>query len=313
MSSSLRRTIELGLRGVALAALTWLVWRTARPPADGRATRSAASGAALPAALARWSSFEDAESLHVSFDTLPSARTRDWLLALRRSGRSVGWDGRALPPIAVAAEPEARPRGGARVLAAAPAAASVSVGDAAGTLDSLRVAPAGGRGVVLASARLAEAAVATVSGSRARAPIPDQARAGRVLVLGAAGWEAKFVIAALEEDGWQVDARLRVSPTVEVSQGGSATPDTARHAAAVVLDSAAAIANATALVRFVRQGGGVVVAGDAARVAALRDIAPAGAAGTAVAGVAGAFDTDSARRALTLLPLERLARDAIVL
>ena len=312
-AGAVRRIIEGVLRALALAVLAWMLWRSSRPAGAEGPTRAAARGDSLPAALVRWSVRDAAESLHVGFDTVPSPRTRDWLVALRRAGRQVGWDGASLPATAVAVERVAAPRGGVRVLAAAPSGAAVAVGDAAGVLDTLRAAAGGsGAGVAFATTLPLEMPAATVAGTAARAPRADSLRVGRVLVLGAAGWESKFVLAALEEDGWAVDARLRVSPTVEVSQGTRAELDTARYAAAVVLDSGAAAAYGAALVRFARRGGGVVIAGDAARAPALRDIAAA-AAGDAVPGVAGALSSDSARRGLGLVPLARLAPDAVAL
>src|SRR6185503_3808548 len=86
----------------------------------------------------------------------------------------------------------------------------------------------------------------------------------RVFVAGAAGWESKFIIAALEEHGWNVDAHLVVAPQRDVYQGARGTLDPSRYAAVVLADSAAAEA-AGDLETFTRRGGGVVLAGDATR------------------------------------------------
>jgi hypothetical protein len=83
-----------------------------------------------------------------------------------------------------------------------------------------------------------------------------------VLVAGSASWDAKFLVAALEEAGWRVDVRLRVRPDEVVGQGPIISPDTGRHAAVLVLDSAASVSGLDA---FVRAGGGVVLVGDASR------------------------------------------------
>jgi hypothetical protein len=45
-------------------------------------------------------------------------------------------------------------------------------------------------------------------------------------VLGSAGWESKFVVAALSERGWMVDARLAVAPRLTVLAGTPTTIDT---------------------------------------------------------------------------------------
>jgi hypothetical protein len=128
-----------------------------------------------------------------------------------------------------------------------------------------------------------------------------------VFVSGTAGWEAKFVIAALEEAGWAVDANVFVAPDHDVTQGVPTALDTARYAAAVFLDSASA-ASSRGLEKFVRDGGGVVLAGDAnsaSRTASLtawralkREVAPLGT-------LAG----DSSWRGLSRVPLE-VASDA---
>jgi hypothetical protein len=145
----------------------------------------------------------------------------------------------------------------------------------------------------------------------ARIAPPDSLRLGRLLVLARAGWEAKFAIAALEERGWLVDARLRVAPGVDVRQGAPASPDTARYAAVIALDTTAAD-RAAAIARFVRQGGGLLLAGDAARIPALASLAP-GVAGTRIAGVAGALEADDPRRGLSHWPVAGLRDDAVPL
>jgi hypothetical protein len=102
--------------------------------------------------------------------------------------------------------------------------------------------------------------IAKVGGTTARAPLPDSVRIGRVLVIGGANWETKFVTAALEEDGWKVDTDMRVAPGVTVSQGAFAQIDTARYSAVIALDGSAA-ARASDIVRYAASGGGVILAG----------------------------------------------------
>ena len=80
--------------------------------------------------------------------------------------------------------------------------------------------------------------------------------------------------AALEEAGWAVDARLSVAPGIEVTQGGSRWPDTARHVAVVVLDPPSA-SIAAAVARYARSGGGAILSGASANGAPLIEIAVA--------------------------------------
>jgi hypothetical protein len=137
-------------------------------------------------------------------------------------------------------------------------------------------------------------------------------------VLGRAGWEAKFVVAALEEAGWTVDARIPLAPGVVVRQGSAAAPDTAHDAAVVALDSSAltfagpsASSSGRALAAYVRSGGGLVLAGEAASLPAFSALA-AGVATAPEPGLAGALATAAPRRALTLRPIARPRADAVI-
>src|ERR1019366_3377028 len=75
-----------------------------------------------------------------------------------------------------------------------------------------------------------------------------------VLVVGRAGWEAKFAVAALEERGWTVEARLFVAPGADVTQGSRGAIDTSRYAAIVALDTT--LGAVAASVAWVGRGGG---------------------------------------------------------
>jgi hypothetical protein len=90
----------------------------------------------------------------------------------------------------------------------------------------------------------------------------------KVLVIGGASWESKFVIAALEEEGWKVDAFIRVAPAADVTQGSAAVIDTSRYSAVVALDGAAS-PFASRIIEFARTGGGVVLAPRAASLDAM--------------------------------------------
>ncbi|MDH5235824.1 MAG: hypothetical protein OEW77_12785, partial [Gemmatimonadota bacterium] len=215
----------------------------------------------------------------VRLDGGEDARTRDSLAALVRSGTVVGWSG-DVRAIAAMAEPVRAPAGGWRVSVIADR--GVALGDSLGLLDTL----ASGSGTLIAQgfrggvtaregttiARVA-AGTAGTAGAAGAVEAADSAL-GRILVLGRAGWEAKFTVAALEEDGWRTDAAFALSDTQVVRQGARRALDLATYAAVVVLDSTA-VRDAAAIARFVRAGGGLVLSGEGAGVRAFRDLAPA--------------------------------------
>jgi len=226
--------------------------------------------------------------------------------ALNRSGTSVEWKGN-LAASAVAAQPIASPRGGIRALAAAPNLNRVSIEDDLGLIEGA-TAHSGGASfeIPVASGNL----VARVGGTRATADPVDSVKIGRVLLIGSAGWESKFVTAALEEDGWRVDADIRVAPSVDVTQGAPASIDTSRYSAVIALDGAAA-SRASDIARFVSSGGGLVLAGAAGSLEAFSALR---------AGTPGSVQTPSVlegepgsltRKSLALMPIASLKADAI--
>jgi hypothetical protein len=158
---------------------------------------------------------------------------------------------------------------------AAPANAPLAARDALGALDSVR-ADAGGARFALPSA--GTGLQVRTAGATARLDAPAPARLGAVLLLARAGWEGKFAVAALEEAGWRVRARFALGPGIVVDQDGATAGapalDTATLAAVVALDSSAA-ALAVPIAAYVRRGGGLVLAGEAARVPALATLAGA--------------------------------------
>ena len=117
----------------------------------------------------------------------------------------------------------------------------------------------------------------------------------RVMLMAQPGWESKFTAAALEEAGWHVDGSYRVSPRTSVTLGAPARLDTARYAVVVLLDSMSV--DAVGITRFVQQGGGLVLSGDALRIPALASISPVRATSGRGA-VAGALLTETPRRGL---------------
>jgi hypothetical protein len=302
-----RKLVERFLRVAALVALAYALWASLAPSARDEGGRSAAR-AVLVDSLARWTADPGADSLHVVLDRSPDRVARAWLVALRRSGAHVGWSvSGALPAIALSVEPPSAPGGGARALIAAPPGARVPLADGLTLVDTVRAASPVSE---VRTVALHGAAAATLGGESARTAMLDTIAWRRALVLGSAGWEAKFVIAALEERGWSVAARLRVAPGVEVTQG-SAVLDTARVGVVIALDTTAD-RDAARIARFVRDGGGLVIAGSAARSAALAPLA-VGRAGARVPPASVAFADTAPRRALGFLSIGALARGAVPL
>ena len=299
-----RRVIELALRGVALVSLAALLLRALRPaPASGVDV----AGGDLRDALERWTRRPTAE-MRVVFDAAPDPRTRDWLRALSRAGGTVRWmTSRAIGAVAIAAEPAAEPNGSTRLRLAAATGEAVSIGDGAGIVDTL---PRGG-GAELELTTVAGEVHATGATFTAATGVGDSVVLRPVLVLGAAGWESKFTIAALEERGWRVASRVRVAPRVEVTQAPLGAIDTSRYSAVVILDSTVA-GSANEIARYARSGGGVVLGGSAARLTPFAAIAPGG-VGRRVAGVAGAVASPTPRLGLGAFPVASPRPDAVVL
>jgi hypothetical protein len=122
-------------------------------------------------------------------------------------------------------------------------------------VDTVRAENAGAALVLNSAAGVLNA---RVRGSVASTIPRDSVVLHRVLVIGDAGWESKFVVAALEEEGWKVDAFIRVAPGVDVTQGSAAVIDTSRYSAVVALDGAAS-PYTDRIIDFARSGGGVVL------------------------------------------------------
>ena len=236
----------------------------------------------------------------VELPALPGARARALLGAAAGADIAVrGIDRTRASGLALSATAVAWPSGavdvrlaGARVGADAGADAwPLLLRDAGGTLDSIANTSRMGWRLASASAPLR----ASVGASEARVPVRMPAFTRRVMLMAQPGWDAKFVAAALEEAGWHVDGSLRVSPRAAVTLGAPARLDLARYAVVVVLDSM--LVDAAAITRFVQQGGGLVLGGDALRLPALAAISPVRV--TSVRGaVAGALLTETPARGL---------------
>lgn len=305
--AAVRHRAERGVRAAALLLLAALLWGSLAPAPRARGRAAVRMGGGLGAALDAWTLAPPADTLQLLADTAPDARFLDRLAALRRAGTAVTWADGGVPATAIALERAPDPEGGVRALVAAPAGTSVVLRDPFGAMDTLRSA-AGGVSALLAPGESDVRAVVGTQGATAGAP--DSLVLRHLVVLGRAGWESKFTVAALEERGWSVDARLAVAPGIEVVQGSPAALDTARAAAVIVLDSLPA-ADGARVAAFVGRGGGLVLSPSGARTPALAAIAPAR-AGREVRAATLAFTAASPRRALSFFPLA-LRADAVPL
>ena len=304
--AEIRETLENVLSGVVIGLLAILLARSLEKRGTAAESPLAARGTA---SLAEWSmQAKPPAGIHVGFDRAPSPLERDWMRALKAAGSRVTWSG-DLPAMMIAASPVASPAGGTRVRVAAPDGSNVIVSDDVGVVDSVR-AQNSGASVTLASE--SHASSARVSGSNASTVQGDSVRLGKVLVIGNAGWESKFVVASLEEEGWKVDAFIRVAPDVDVTQGSIASIDTARYSAVVALDGAAT-SDAGRILEFVRTGGGLVLAPAAAALDAMSELR-AGAA-TRVSSTATAIQASGSVSlgSLPLAPIMSLRSDAVPL
>ena len=263
----LERTARLG----ALALIALLIGHAlyalrARPSLR-------AEGLEVGDALARWSTNVSPRRIHVSLDSVPAPGVRDWIAAFPGAGTEAGWDGETPAPSAVSVEPVADPRKPSRVWVATPPDARVVLSDELGTVDSASV---DGHGAVFVLPRLEGRIRATLDGQGlASNDLRDSVSIRSALVVGVAGWEGKFIAAALEEHGWEVDARFAVAPSGDVEQGsGQIRLDTARYSFVVAMDSVIK-RYADQLPRYVRQGGGLIVVGEASSVPGLGSLLPA--------------------------------------
>ncbi|HEX6575175.1 MAG TPA: hypothetical protein VF042_09390 [Gemmatimonadaceae bacterium] len=301
----IRSTIETALRALSIAVLAWMFWLSLD---RGRPEKEvAASTANLGSVLKDWSRAGIApDQVSLRLEQNPAPAHRDWIRALAHSGSTVSWQGN-LPVAAVSVGRIASPAGGLSVLTAAPPNDRVTISDELGTIEGANAAGGGARfNVPAATGEI----VATVGGTRAHASMPDSLRVGRVLVIGSAGWETKFVTAALEEDGWKVDTDVHIAPSILVTQGATSSIDTARYSTVIALDASAA-SRAGEIARFVASGGGVVLAGGTGGLVAFASIR-AGAAGKApsqaeIVGEPGAITQAS----LAAVPIVGLRNDAI--
>ncbi|MGH7654627.1 MAG: hypothetical protein ACREN6_08190 [Gemmatimonadaceae bacterium] len=299
-----RRLVEPALRAASFALIAFALWRlVAGDSAAGGSVRvrSSALAQALPA-------IESARraALHVDIDVPPTPAERDALSALARDGAHVTWSGAALPALAAVAERAREPGGPVQIAVASPA--DVGFSDGLAALDSVHAAGAA-RGATISVGAPSGQVIAQSGAARAPIGVAPMADLHAVLVLGRAGWEAKFAVAALEEQGWKVDERLFVAPGADVTQGAAPVIDTAHFSAIVALDTVLGPAGPR-IAGFVHAGGGLVLLGDAANAAAVRAIAPAR-AGAVRPAASRAFDIADPINAMPVYPLESLRSDAV--
>ncbi len=303
----MRSRVDLALRAVVLALLAWRLVLALRAAPDR--TTEGATSETLGAALARWTTVSAPGRIHAVLDYPPSEVERDWLAALPGAGTAVAWSGPDLLPTAIGVLPVADPGGGADILVSAPPGSRAAVGGADSRADTTRLADVVARVHVPHPPAIVEAAVGPV---RARGSVRDSLGRRRLLVLGRAGWETKFTIAALEERGWTLDARIAVAPAGDVSQGGARAPlDTSVYSAVIAVDSTAG-REAARIARFVRSGGGLLLSAAAADAPGLRALAP-GRAGEPVGDAPRPGGAPVQRSSLQYRPLVGLRPDAVTL
>jgi len=301
-----RGRIELALRAVSLALIALMLWRSLAP--ESRSTSVSSSSVGLSESLRGWSvTSEPPDQIRLALAGVPSPRERDWLAALAGAGSRVSWTGDLLP-VGVVALPVASPRGGVRVLSAGPEGSSIVLADGLGPLDTTE-ARAGGASFTIPAA--VEFVSATAGGTNAFAPVPGRAAIRRLLVLGRAGWESKFVVTALEEDGWTVDASMYVAPGVSVTQGNTAVIDTARYSAVIAVDASAA-PRAAAIAQFVSRGGGLVILGSAATIAGFAQL-NAGTAGRVNPPDQAGDGEETTLASVPVIPVASMKSDAVAL
>lgn len=219
------------------------------------------------------------DTVAILFNSLPTYRERSALGSIAAAGVPIVWiDSTRASGLAFSVSQEPNRAAGFNVRAswpqthgdAAPNGALV-LADAGGLLDS--ISSLSGRRVVSSwqIASLSSPATLAYVNSKGRsvatASVDTNAVRKRLFVIATPSWESKFTVAAFEELGWPVDGTLRVSPSAFTRIGSPRALDTATYAAVIVLDSMAI--EAAALDKFVRQGGGLVLAGDAIRIVSL--------------------------------------------
>jgi hypothetical protein len=304
----MRVRIEQVLRGTVIVVLAVMLWQSLRQQ-HGVGGRTVTARGISGKALAEWSALAKApDAIQVRFDSMPSKIERAWLGALAGAGSALRWSGDRAP-VMMDAQPVASPAGGTKVLVAAPTGSSVAISDDVGLLDTLR---AQNNGIALALNSIAGRLSANVKGSVASTSPRDSLVLHKVLVIGDAGWESKFLVAALEEEGWKVDAFIRVAPGVDVTQGSTAIIDTTRYSAVIALDEAAS-PYANRIIEYARTGGGVILAPQAASLDAMTPLRAGAVSRTISEAPANQAGETVNLGTIALNPITSLHSDAVVI
>jgi hypothetical protein len=295
--------IERGLRLASFALIAFALWRalSGAGAAETLRLRSSVLTREMPAIES-----ERETSLHIDVDVTPSPADRDALAAVAHAGTRVTWSATAMTPLAAVAERSREPGGPVRVAVAS--LADVSLSDGLAALDTVRASSAT-RGSTVSVGSPSGALGARSGSARAPVGVPPSVTLHPVLVLGRVGWESKFVVAALEEQGWTVEQRVFVAPGADVNQGAGGAIDTSRYSAVIALDTTLGSAGPQ-LSRYVRDGGGLVLLASAANAASVRAIAPAHADERRLP-IARAFDIPEPTNAMPVYPLESARGDAV--
>ncbi len=300
------RVAGAALHGIGLLCIVLLAWRLFTPVPDRVISASVSANGSLDASLVELLRARQ-DTIAVTLDGVPDARSRAALRAVRGSGQALRIESSAMPnALAVASEQEWKASGGTRVQLVSGDSLRQPVTDAAGLIDSLAIDSTG-----LRTRSGPIAGVLRMGGASALPLTYTEPADASVLVLGTATWESRFLIAALEEAGWLVDAAVSLSPKVTITQGATRTPSRGRHAVVVLLPGAPTAA-VSALPGFVRGGGGLVIVGEAARMTGLASLR-VGAPGTTISGEAGAEASDEPRHGLDLVPIASLTSGSIAL
>jgi hypothetical protein len=302
-----RRALEWLCRATALVLLAWFLIHTILVQRHGIVDQATAT--TLARKLAQWSTSASPSAVHVRLEHPPAGRERDWLAALPGAGTAVAWSGPSLSPTAISVEPRVDPARGVDASVAAPNAAMVALSDTLGPLDSARSVGTGARIYVPKVRSVVDARTGSIV---ARAAARDSVGLHKLLLIGQAGWEAKFTLAALEERGWIVDAHIVVSPKSDVLQGKVLAIDTAQYSAVIALDSTAG-RYSDRIAAFVQQGGGLVMWSPAARARGLAALAPGAGMGALVQDDLDVPPDSAPRSVLELAPITSLREDAVVL
>lgn len=312
--SRVRRVAEHALHVVAALAVIAMTWIAVRMLSERPAAMAA--GTEVPNAVARWSTSESPQRAHVAFTEVPAPQLRDWIGALRGADTAITWEGESLAPSGLVVEPVPDPKHPARIWVAAAPGTTIVIRDNLGTLASVRSATAGSGGVAVTAPRVEGTVRARVGNSEAIAEISDTLTIKPVLILGAAGWEGKFVMASLEEYGWKVDGRFRLSAKEFVIQGSSSPKIDTEHYSAVIALDATASRYARAIEQYVRAGGGLIAIGEAAALPVFASLLGARAGEPSDEKEftqASATVRAAPRSALSLTPLSNLKDDAVPL